>query len=128
MPQKSNFGGSFDKRHGKRAETLLKSETQQLCHIYWSLWKQFSWKNSLIVICKILGLFHNPLTADDKYSLLNRDNLYQHFQMQLSQKRKILSEFLFAFLKFRVNFEITEKRDDPHSWCIFELTNSEQRG
>ena len=25
-------------------------------------------------MCKILGLFVNTLTADDKYSLVNRDN------------------------------------------------------
>ena len=39
-----------------------------------------SWKKSLLVICKILGLFINTLTADDKYSLLNRDNLMQPIQ------------------------------------------------
>ena len=39
-----------------------------------------SWKKSLLVICKILGLFINTLTADDKYSLLNRDNLTQPIQ------------------------------------------------
>ena len=30
-----------------------------------------SWKKSLLVICKILGLFVNTLTADDKCYLLN---------------------------------------------------------
>ena len=47
---------------------------------------QVSWKKSVLVICKILGLFANTLTADDKYSLLNKNNLLQHLQMQLSQK------------------------------------------
>ena len=28
------------------------------------------------------------MTANDKYSLLNRDNLLQHFQVQLSQKQR----------------------------------------
>ena len=46
---------------------------------------------------KIFGLFLNTLTADDKFSLLNRDNLLQHFQMQLSQKQKIFSEFFLQF-------------------------------
>ena len=36
----------------------------------------------------------NLFTADDKYSLLKRDNLTQPIQMQLSQKEKILSIFL----------------------------------
>ena len=79
-------------------ETLLKSERQQLYHIYWSLWRQFSWKKSLIVICKILRLIVNKLAADDKYSLLNRDNFLQHLQMILSQKQKNI--FPISFLHF----------------------------
>ena len=37
------------------------------------------------------------MTADEKYSLLIRGNLLQHFQMHLSQKRKIFSPFFFIF-------------------------------
>ena len=44
------------------------------------------------MIYKILGLFVNPLTADDNYSLFNRGNLLQHIQMHLPQKRKIFSD------------------------------------
>ena len=39
-------------------------------------------------ICKILGLFVNTLNPDEKYSLLNRENLTQPIQMQLSTKEK----------------------------------------
>ena len=78
---------------------------------------------SLWVICKSLGLFVNPLTADDKYSLLNRGHLLQHFQMPLSQKRKIFSQFHFTFYNFRYNFQHFQKKHEPHSWCVFELTN-----
>ena len=39
----------------------------------------------------------NTFTADDKYSLLKRDNLTQPIQMQLSQKEKIFINF---FVKF----------------------------
>ena len=46
---------------------------------------------SLLVICEILGLFVNILTADDKCSLDYRDNLRQTIQMQLRKKRKIFS-------------------------------------
>ena len=38
------------------------------------------------MICKILGLFVDTLTTDDKYSFLNRDNLIQSIQMKLSKK------------------------------------------
>ena len=60
-------------------------------------------------------MFVNPLTAEDKYFLLNRGNLLQHFQMQLSQKRKTFSGFFLTFCKFRFNFEDSEKKDDPDS-------------
>ena len=43
------------------------------------------------MICKVLRLFVNTQTADDKYSLLNRDNLTQPIQMQLSQEQKTFS-------------------------------------
>ena len=83
---------------------------------------------SLVLICKILGLLVNTLTADDKYSPLNRHNLFQDLQMILSTKQKTFSEFFFAFSKSRFNFENFQKKADPHSWCILELKNSEKRG
>ena len=68
------------------------------------------------------------MTADNKYSLLNRGNLMQRFQMQLSQKDKIFSNFFCAFSKFRFNFQQFQKKDYPPSCCIFELTDSENCG
>ena len=35
--------------------------------------------------------------------------------MQLSQKQKNFTDFLFAFSKIRVNFEHFQKKDDPHT-------------
>ena len=67
------------------------------------------------MIHKILGLFVNTLTVDDKHYMLNRDNLTQPIQIQLSQKQKIFSEFFFAFLKSILNFKHLPKKDDPHS-------------
>ena len=72
-------------------------------------------KKALLVIYKILRLFVNTLTADDKHYLLNRDNLAQRIQMQLSQKQKTFSEFFFAFLKSILNFKHLPTKDDPHS-------------
>ena len=67
------------------------------------------------MIHKIIRLFANTLTVDDKHYLLNRDNLTQPIQMQLSQKQKTFSEFFFAFLKSILNFKHLPKKDDPHS-------------
>ena len=60
-------------------------------------------------------MFLNILTGDDKYSLINRDNLRQPIQMQLSPKQKAFSQFLSAFLKAKSNFENVQEKDDPHS-------------
>ena len=45
------------------------------------------------------------MTADDKYSLLNRDNLTQPIPTQLSQKQKAFFRFFLAFSKSTLNFE-----------------------
>ena len=60
-------------------------------------------------------MFVNTLTADDKYSLLNRDNLTQPIRKKLSEKHKSFSEYFLAFSKSTLNFEHFEKKDDPHS-------------
>ena len=67
------------------------------------------------MIHKILGLFVNTLTVNEKHYLLNRNNLPQPIQMQLSEKQKTFSEFFFAFLKSILNFKHLPKKDDPHS-------------
>ena len=62
-------------------------------------------KKSVLVLCIILRLFVNTLAADDKYSLLNRDNLTQPIQILLSKKENNFSQFFSAFLKGKLNFE-----------------------
>ena len=128
MSKKSRFKGSFGKQHGKRTQRLLKFGSQRLYHIYWSLWRQMTCKKSLLVICKISRLFPNTLSADGKYSLLNRDNLTQPIQMEVSRKQKTFSEFFSAFLKSSLNFEHFQKKDDSHSWGISKFTESEKQG
>ena len=46
-------------------------------------------------------------------------------QMQLSQKQKNFSRFFVGFLKSSLNFKHFEKKDDPHRFCIFVVTDSE---
>ena len=105
MPKKSRFKGSFRKQHGKRVQTLLKCQWELLCHIYWTLLRKLSDKKSLLVTWKFSRLFPKRLSADGKYCLLNRDNLTQPIQMQLSRKRKSFSDFLSAVSKSSLNFE-----------------------
>ena len=69
----------------------------------------------LLVLCKILKLFVNTLTADGKYFLLNRDNLTQPIQILVSQKQNTFSEFFSKFPKYPLNLKHFQKNDDPHS-------------
>ena len=128
MSIKSRLKGFFKKQHGKCAQTLLKFAWQNLYHIYWSLWRQFTFENFLLVICKISRLFPSAVSADGKYSLLNRDNLKQAIQMQLSGKQKTLCEFFCAFLKSSLKFEHFQTKDNFHSWGICKITESERQG
>ena len=80
------------------------------------------------MIHKILRLFVNTLTVDDKHYLLNRENLTQPIQMQLSRKEKTFSEISFAFLNSLLNFKHLPTKDDPHSLSISGNTGSEIYG
>ena len=55
------------------------------------------------------------MTADDKYSLLNRDNLTQQIPTVLSQKQNAFFQFFLAFSKSTLNFQHLQEKDDLHS-------------
>ena len=110
MSKRSQFRGSFQKQYGKRAQTPLKCASPHLYYIHWSLTRKLSWKKSLWLTWPILGRFVNALPADEKYPVLNRDNLTIPIQMQLSQKQKTFSEFLCPFFKSIRNFKYFQKK------------------
>ena len=80
----------------------------------------------MLVLSKILGLFVNTLTDDDKYSLLYRHNLTQPIQILLSQKPKTFSKLSSEILKPALNYEHFQKKVDPHSRCSSQITVSEK--
>ena len=82
---------------------MLKSGRHHLEHSYWSLWRQLGWRKSLLLIWKFGKVFVNALTARDKYSLRNRNNLTQPIQRQLSQKQETLWKFFYWI--FEIYFE-----------------------
>ena len=73
-------------------------------------------------------MFVNTLTDEDKYSLLNRDNLRQPIGMQLSQKQKAFPLFFLAFSKSTLNFAHFQKKDDTPRLFISEIMHSGKRG
>ena len=79
------------------------------------------------MIHKILTLFVNTLTGNDKHYLLNRENLTQPIQIQLPEKEENFSEFFFAFSKsIFLNYKHLPKKDHPRSRSISGNTGSEK--
>ena len=87
-----------------------------------------NYKKSPSVWCEILRLFINALTADDKYSCSNMQNLPQHFQTPASQKQKIFSRFFIVFLKCAWDLEHFQKKYEYPSVIISEIIDAERRG
>ena len=127
MSKKSGFREPFDKQHGRPVQALFKSASHHPDQIHWSLISRLSWKKSLLLTCKISLLFLNTLAGNEKYAVLNRDNLPIPIQVKLSQRQKRFPQSLpaFSFLKSGLNFEYFEKKYHPHRFCISETTDSE---
>ena len=68
------------------------------------------WKKSLLVTSNIVRLFVNAMTADDKDYMLNRGNLTEPIQRQLSKKQKTFSQFFFHFQNLYYILNIFWKR------------------
>ena len=82
---------------------------------------------SLSVLYEILRLFVNALTADDKYSGSNMQNLLRQFHTPISQKQKTFSGFFIAFLECAWNLEHFQKKDEYRNLIISEIINAERR-
>ena len=91
MSKKSPFRGWFDKQDHKRTKTLFQFGSQHLDQNHSSLARKLCSENSLLLTCQILVMLVNTLVANEKYPVLNRDNLTIPIQMQLSQKQKTFS-------------------------------------
>ena len=51
----------------------------------------------------------------------------QKFQIHLSQKENIFSVSFSPFFESTLYFQHFQKKDDPHSLCISEITNHGRR-
>ena len=87
-----------------------------------------SWQKSALVWSKILRLFLNTLTADNKYSRCNVHNFVQQVQTPLSLKQKTFSGFFIAFLECAWNLKHFEKKDEYPSLNISEMMDCERGG
>ena len=83
-------------------------------------------KKSVLVGSEILTLFVWTLTTDDKYSRRKMLNFTQQFEARVSQKQDTFSGFFLAFLKYALNLEHLEKKDEYPSLVISRIINSER--
>ena len=75
---------------------------------------------------EILGLCVNRLTADDKYSRRNIQNLTQELQTAISQKQKTFSGIFITYLKSITNSEAFAKKVESASLSISEIIDAEK--
>ena len=114
MSKKFRFRTSFNNQHAKRFQSLQKSPAKNFYHTISWLTGKFNCNMSLLVISKILGLFVNILTADDKYSLRNSKNLRQPITMQLFKKQIFFLNFC-CISEISIKLETALKIDKPFS-------------
>ena len=128
MSIRSSFKESFPKHHAEHAQTLSKFARQHLYYIYWSPCRQFSYKKSLLVTCKISRLFRKTLSADGKYSLLNRDIYRDKFRCNYLENKNVFLNFFMHFWNLIEISNIFKNKDETHSWCISEIRDAEKPG
>ena len=68
------------------------------------------------------------MTTDDKYSRRNMLNFAEQLEALLSQKQKTFSGLFLAFLKYALNLEEFEKKDEYPSLVISKVIDSERGG
>ena len=83
-----------------------------------------SWKKSVLVRSKILGLFVNTLTAEYMYSGRNMQTFTQQVQTPLSLKQKTFSGFFNCLSEIYMIWRTFSKKGDSASLSISEIINS----
>ena len=86
------------------------------------------WRKSALFKFEILGLIVNRLTATDKYSCRNTQNLTKELQTAISQKQKTFSGTFITYLKSITNSEAFAKKVEPASLSICEIIDAQKSG
>ena len=86
------------------------------------------WRKSALFKFEILGLIVNRLTADDKYSRRNIQNLTQELQTAISRKQKTFSGTFITYFKSITSSEAFVKKVESASLSICEIIDAEKSG
>ena len=77
---------------------------------------------------KILELFVNTLTTDDKYSSRNIQNLTQQLETTMSQKQKTFYGIFIRYVKSRTSSDDFVKKGESTSLSIYDIIDAEKSG
>ena len=122
--RRSCFRTPFANQRANGFQTPLKVATHHYYPFFPWISSKLSWKKTALLWLKILRLFVNTLTADDRYSCRNMQNFLQ--TLQTLQKRKTLCGFFTAFLKCTWNLQYFAKKDESPSLIISETIVSDR--
>ena len=109
-------------------QILLKSARHHYYSIAQWIGDKLSCKKSTLVKFKIVGFFVNTLTADDKYSSRNIQNLTQQLQTTMSQKQKTFYRIFITYVKSRRSSDDFVKKDESTSLSIYDIIDAEKIG
>ena len=124
--RRSCFTTPFGNQRVNGFQTPLKVPRHHNYPLFPQIPCELNWKKNPLLWSKILRLFANTLTADDKYSCRNMQNFLQQLRTLLSEKRKTFSGFFITFLKCGWNLQHFEKKDECPSLIISEIIVSER--
>ena len=123
---RSCFTTPFDNQRVNGFQTPLKVARHHLYPLFPWISGKLSWKETALLWSKILRLFANTFTADNKYSCRYIQNFLQQRQTPISEKRKSFSGLFIAFLKCAWNLEHFQKKDECPRLIISGINFSER--
>ena len=90
---------------------MLKSARHYYYPLFPWIFDKLSWKKSVLVRYKILGLFVNTLTAEYMYSGRNMQTLSNKFRRHYLENKRFFLNFLFPFWNLHDMENIFQKRE-----------------
>ena len=99
MLESSCFRIPFGSQHTNGSQTLLKPALQHFHANFLLISDKLSWKASVLVKSKILGLFFDTVTFYHTHSRQNWEEVSQQVPTTFDSKPKTFLEIFIAFLK-----------------------------
>ena len=119
--RRSCFRTPFGNKRFNGFQTPLKAAKHHYYPFFAWISGKLSSKKTALLWSKILRLFANTFTADDKYSFRNMQNFRQQRQTLLSEKRKTFSGFFIEILECSWNLQHFEEKDESPSLLFPKL-------